>query len=68
MMNKNMCLFERISKVGIGLFFLLVAIGLMLSGITVFPIFGFLFAFPVLLVSIYFFAAHLNKSCQIEGE
>ena len=67
-MKKNMCLFERISKVGIGSFFLLVAIGLMLSGITVFPIFGFLFAFPVLLVSIYFFSAHLNQSCQIEGE
>jgi hypothetical protein len=66
MMKKNMCLFERISKVGIGLFFLLVTIGLMLSGITVFPIFGFIFAFPVLLVSIYFFAAHLNQSCQIE--
>lgn len=67
-MKKNMCFFERISKVGIGLFFLLVAIGLMLSGITVFPIFGFLFAFPVLLVSIYFFSAHLNQSCQIKGE
>ena len=67
-MKKNMCLFERISKVGIGLFFLLVAIGLMLSGITVFPIFGFLLAFPVLLVSIYFFSAHLNQNCQIEGE
>ena len=67
-MKKNMCFLERISKVGIGLFFLLVAIGLMLSGITVFPIFGFLFAFPVLLVSIYFFAAHLNQSCQIEDK
>jgi hypothetical protein len=68
MMKKNMCLLERISKVGIGSFFLLMAIGLMLSGLTVFPIFGFLFAFPVLLVSIYFFGAHLNQSCQIEGE
>lgn len=67
-MKKDLCLFERISKVGIGLFFLLVATGLMLSGLTVFPIFGFLLAIPVLIVSIYFFGAHLNQSCQIETD
>jgi len=67
-MKKDLCLFKRISKVGIGLFFLLVAIGLMLSGLTVFPIFGFLLAIPVCVVSIYFFGAHLNQSCQIETD
>jgi hypothetical protein len=67
-MKKNLCLFERISKLGIGLFFLLVAAGLMLSGLTVFPIFGFVLAIPVLVVSFYFFNAHLNQSCQIEVE
>jgi hypothetical protein len=67
-MKKNMCIFERFSKIGMGLFFLFVAIGFILSGITVFPFFGFLFAIPVLFVSIYFFSAHLNQSCQIELE
>ena len=67
-MKKNLCLFERISKVAIGSFFLLVAIGLMVSGLTVLPIFGFLLAVPVLLVSIYFFGAHLKRSCQIEAD
>jgi hypothetical protein len=67
-MKKNMCRFERFSKIGIGLFFLLVAIGFILSGFTVLPFFGFLFAIPVMLVSIYFFTAHMNQSCQIEME
>ncbi len=65
-MKKNICLFERFSKTGIGLFFLLFGIGLILSGFTVFPFFGFLFAMPVLLVSFYFFRSHLSDSCQIE--
>ncbi len=63
---KNLCLFERFSKLGLGLFFLLTAVGFMLSGITVLPIIGFIFAVPLLIVSFYFFRAHLNKNCQIE--
>ena len=65
-MMKNFCLFERFSKLGLGLFFLLTAVGFMLSGITVLPIIGFIFAVPLLIVSFYFFRAHLNKNCQIE--
>lgn len=65
---KNICIVERISKAGIGLFFLFVTAGFMLSGVTVLPFFGFLMAVPPLLASIYFFSAHLNKSCEIEVE
>jgi hypothetical protein len=65
---KNICIVERISKAGIGLFFLFIAAGFLLSGITVLPFFGFLLAVPALLASIYFFSAHLNKSCEIELE
>jgi hypothetical protein len=65
---KNICIVERISKASIGGFFLFVAAGFMLSGITVLPLFGFLLALPALLASIYFFSAHLNKSCEIEVE
>lgn len=64
-MNNHTCIFERFSKLAIGLFFLLVATGFILSGFTVLPVFGFLVAAPVLLISIYFFSAHLNKSCEI---
>lgn len=63
---KNTCLFERFLKVVLGLFFLFISVGFMLSGITVFPIFGFLVAFLFLFFSFYFFRAHLNKACQIE--
>jgi hypothetical protein len=63
---KNICIVERISKAGIGLFFLFIAVGFLLSGITVLPFFGFLLAVPALLASIYFFSVHLNKSCEIE--
>ena len=63
---KNLCLVERFSKVGMGLFFLLISLGLILSGVTVLPVFGFLLAVPVFLISLYFFRAHLNKDCQIE--
>ena len=65
---KNICIVERISKAIIGVFFLFVASGFMLSGITVLPLFGFLLALPAFLASIYFFSAHLNKSCEIEVE
>ncbi len=65
-MKENICLFERFSKTGIGIFFLFIALGLVLSGLTVLPFFGFVLAIPVLLVSFYFFRAHLNEQCQIE--
>ena len=63
---ENLCLFERFSKIGLGLLFLLISIGFMLSGVTVLPIFGFVIALPFFLISVYFFRAHLNKGCQIE--
>jgi hypothetical protein len=65
-MNKNICIVERISKAGIGLFFLLTAFAFMVSGVTVLPFFGFFLAVPALLASIYFFSVHLNKGCEIE--
>ena len=65
-MMKNNCLLERFSKIGFGLFFLLTAFGFILSGMTVLPIFGFIFAVPLLMVSFYFFSAHLKKDCQIK--
>ncbi|MFZ0482675.1 MAG: hypothetical protein WAL93_04715 [Desulfobacterales bacterium] len=65
---KNICIVERISKAGIGLFFLFITAGFLLSGVTVLPLFGFLLAVPALLASIYFFSVHLNRSCEIKVE
>lgn len=63
---KNKCTFERVLKVVLGLFFLAISSGFMLSGMTVLPVFGFLIAIPLLFFSVYFFRAHLDKACQIE--
>ena len=64
-MNINTCIVERISKTGIGLFFLITAFAFLVSGVTVLPFFGFLLAVPAFVASAYFFYAHLNKSCEI---
>ncbi len=63
---ENLCLFERFSKAGIGLFFLLISLLFVISGLTVLPMIGFLVALPFFLFSIYFFRAKLNRSCQIK--
>jgi hypothetical protein len=64
---KNSCFVQRFSKVGLGFLFSLAALGFLISGITVLPIFGFVVAIPLAIVSIYFFRAHLNRECEIEA-
>jgi hypothetical protein len=64
---ENSCLFERFSKIGLGILFLLISSVFMLSGFTVLPIFGFVIALPFFLLSLYFFRVHINKACQIKA-
>ena len=64
---ENSCLFERFSKIGLGILFLLTSFGFILSGVTVLPIFGFMIALPFFLLSLYFFRVHINKACQIKA-
>ena len=68
LMKKNICIVERISKAGVGLFFLITAVAFLVSGITILPFFGFFLAVPAFIASAYFFSAHLNKSCEIEAK
>lgn len=65
-MKENTCFVENISKYAMGSLFLVIALGLIITGFTVFPIFGFLFAVPVLFISFYFFRTRLNSRCEIE--
>lgn len=65
-MNTNLCLFERVSKTSIAIVLLAFAIVFAISGLTVFPVFGFIVAVPFFIVSIYFFASHLSGECQLE--
>ncbi len=65
-MKDDMCLVERFTKINLAVFFLVVSIAFLLSGFTVFPIFGIIFSIPVFLLSLFFFRVHLNKNCEIE--
>ena len=65
-MKETTCFAENISKYAIGILFLVLALGLIITGFTVFPIFGFLFAVPVLFISLYFFRTRLNDECEID--
>jgi hypothetical protein len=64
-MSEITCFFERLSKLGIGITLLVFGLGLVVIGLTIIPVFGLVFAAPVLLASGYFIKAHLNRECQI---
>jgi hypothetical protein len=65
-MKSNLCLFERFSKLSIGIVLLTFSLIMAISGFTVLPVFGIIVAVPFFLVAIYFLRAHLNRECQLE--
>lgn len=64
----NICLPQNVTKLALAAFFMLGAVGLVISGFTVLPIVGFVFAVPFALISFYFFRVHLNDQCEIESQ
>ena len=42
------------------------AIGLVIIGITLLPIFGFILAVPVIALSFYIYSLNLNDKCEID--
>ncbi|MBU0992571.1 MAG: hypothetical protein KJ737_08770 [Proteobacteria bacterium] len=64
MENEN-CTYQRISKFGFGVLFLIIAVLFLISGITVLPVLGLIVGGTFLGVSIYFFKAHLDSRCEI---
>lgn len=65
-MQSNQCIPQQISKFILGFVFLGAAAGLVVIGLTLLPIFGFILAVPVAALGVYFFRAHLNDQCQID--
>jgi len=49
-----------------GSLLLMAAIVLIIIGTTLLPVVGFLFALPVIALSIYVFRLHLNDQCEID--
>lgn len=60
------CLPQRLSKLTIAVILLIFSLGLVVLGLTILPVIGFILAVPVLLFSIFFFRVHLNQRCEIE--
>ncbi len=65
-MKTTQCVPQKISKLMMGSIMLAAAAGLIVIGITLLPIFGFVLAVPVIALAIYIFRLHLNDQCEIE--
>ena len=65
-MNNTQCVPQRISKLMMGLIMLAAAAALVVIGVTLLPVFGFLLAVPVIALAIYIFRLHLNDQCEID--
>lgn len=65
-MKATECVPQKISKLMLGSLMLVAALGLIIIGITLLPVFGFLLAVPVIALAIYIFKLHLNDQCEID--
>ena len=65
-MKSTECVPQKISKLMLGSFMLAAALGLIVIGITLLPVFGFILALPVIALAIYIFKLHLNDQCEID--
>ncbi len=65
-MKATECIPQKISKFILGSFLLAAASGLIIIGITLLPVFGFILAVPVIVLAIYIFRLHLSDQCEID--
>jgi len=60
------CVPQKISKLMLGLILMGFALALIIIGVTLLPVFGFILALPVIALAIYIFRLHLNDQCEID--
>ncbi|MDA8134573.1 MAG: hypothetical protein M0T82_08110 [Desulfobacteraceae bacterium] len=60
------CMPQKISKLLLGSLMLVAAIALVIIGITLLPVFGFILAVPVIALSFYIYSLNLNDQCEID--
>ena len=65
-MKATQCVPQKISKLLIGSIMLAAAAALVVIGVTLLPVFGFVLAIPVTALAIYTFRLHLNDQCEID--
>ena len=64
-MDLNSCLPQKISKMALGILFLIFGTGTAILGVTVLPLIGLVLAVPLFIIGIYFVRTHLNKKCEL---
>jgi hypothetical protein len=65
-MRTNECVPQKLSKVVLGSVFLAAALALIIIGVTLLPVIGFVLAVPLIALAIYIFRLHLNDQCEID--
>lgn len=65
-MKITKCVPQKISKLMLGLIMVGFATALIIIGVTLLPVFGFILALPVIALAIYIFRLHLNDQCEID--
>ena len=65
-MKTTQCVPQKISKLMLGSIMLAAAAALIVIGLTLMPVFGFMLAIPVTALAIYIFRLHLNDQCEID--
>ena len=65
-MKANECLPEKLSKLMIGSLLMIGALALVVIGLTLLPVVGFVLAVPVAGLGFYFIRVHLNEKCEID--
>ena len=65
-MKTTKCVPQKISKLMLGLILMGFASALIIIGVTLLPVFGFILAVPVIALAIYIFRLHLNDQCEID--
>ncbi|MGD8542175.1 MAG: hypothetical protein PVI27_03775 [Desulfobacteraceae bacterium] len=64
-MDINSCLPQKISKLALGILFLIFGTGTAILGVTVLPLIGLVLAAPLFIIGIYFVRTHLNQKCEL---
>ena len=62
------CLPENITKISLGIFFILMGLGAVVIGLTILPIIGLVLSLPFFYLAYYFIRAHLNRECEISNK
>ena len=65
-MKAIQCVPQKISKLIMGSIMLAAAAALVVIGVTLLPVFGFVLAVPVTALAIYIFRLHMNDQCEID--